>query len=383
MEISFEYLLRLVGEMKNYIVKNMDVEKVRVGMTVAKDIYSKTDLFLVGEDTRLNDKIIKKLMLYQVNNIPIKELSKIKEKVEKLEDNSSRSNEINLGKSVENIKQFKEFSSIHENRTENLKKQILDISEGNKVDLGELFSISDGLISSIDSKSDLFSFINNLESFDDVTYTHSVNVSLIAYTLGKWLGYDDEQLKEITVAGLLHDIGKTKISKEILDKPNRLTDDEYEEIKKHPVYSFKIIEDQDLPYNVKMAILMHHERYDGSGYPLGVKNEQISDYGKIIAIADIYDAMTSNRSYRGKHCPFEVIEHLEDKYLGKLDTKFLMTFLHNIAYCYLGRWVQLSTGEEAKIVFINKQKPSKPMVQVDNVMIDLGVEQNICIEKIL
>ena len=110
---------------------------------------------------------------------------------------------------------------------------------------------------------------------------------------------------------------------------------------------------------------------------------QIKKYAKIVAIADVYDSMTSNRCYRNKLSPFQVIHHLSETGYSHFDTKILMTFLKNIASCYVGNWCRLSTGEEAKITFINKNMLSKPMVQVDHVIIDLREEKDVFIEEIL
>ncbi len=360
---------------KNYRSKNIRIDKARTGMTISQDIYSDTGMTLVGKDTVLNQGLVKKLIHYGVQEIYIKEI--ISEKP--VEQEKVFSSQVNIKEKEE----FKEFSGRHSQNKDYLKNQMIHIGEGKKIEMQSLFSISNDLLELLNTKNELFSFINNIENFDDSTHAHSVNVSLISHSLGQWLGFNEEDLKNIAIAGLLHDIGKTQIDKNILNKPGKLSDKEYEEIKKHPVYGFRIIENQDIPYDIKMAVLMHHERFDGSGYPLNASNEKINDYTKIISICDIYDAMTSTRAYRGKLCPFMVIRLFEDGYFGKLDTKFLMTFINNIAYCYLDNWAKLSNGEEGKIIFINKNTPSKPILQIGNKVIDLSRERDVVIESII
>ena len=110
---------------------------------------------------------------------------------------------------------------------------------------------------------------------------------------------------------MLHDIGKLKIDPKILNKKGKLTDEEFEEIKKHPVLGYEIVKDMDLPEKIKEAVLMHHEKINGTGYPSGLKGEEISNYAKIVSICDIYDAMTSTRTYRKRFCPFQVIRNFE------------------------------------------------------------------------
>lgn len=361
--------------MEEYKTKLISIDHVTPGMITAQDIFTDVGQMLIGAHTELDEKHLRKLRLYQVHDVPIKEILP--------EINIQNKPITPMRKSKENVERLKLFESSYSENRVSLKDQMLDISEGKHIDVTELFSISDDLLTTVKYKSNLFSFLNNLQCFDDYTYSHCINVSLISHTIGQWLGFSKDELMNISVAGLLHDIGKTKIDKSILNKPGALTDEEYDIMQKHAEYGFKIIEKQDIEYNIKMAVLMHHERYDGSGYPLQAKNDQINDYAKIVAIADVYDALTSDRPYRSKFTPFYVIHRFEQEYLSHLDTKFLMTFLQNIAYCYLDSWCLLSTGEEAKIVFINKHIPSKPIVQVDNVILDLSQEKSIHIERVL
>lgn len=387
--------------MSNRSVKKIPIDKAIPGMVIATDVITNTGTTLVSENTLLNKRNITKLKLYGVENIEIIKDGKADletedlvisanteiEALSKPEDLSPKDMPIpDISKpkaTYIDIEALNKFKANHKYQEESLKHKMLDISEGGKIEMLELYSISDELIEAINNKSELFSFLNNLQSFDDYTYTHCINVSLVSYTLGQWLGYDSEELQHISVAGLLHDIGKTQVDIDILSKERDLTPEEFGEVKKHSVYGFRIVENQNIPNNVKMAILMHHERIDGSGYPMGAKGDDINEYAKIIAIADIYDAMTSERPYRNKYCPFSVIETFEKDYLGKLDTKFLMTFLNNIAYCYLDSWVELSTGEKGQIIFVNSNKPSRPIVKVDNVLVDLSKEKSTHIVKIL
>ncbi len=365
--------------MINFYIKKISIDKAVVGMVIAADVITNTGINLMSKNTVLNKKNITKLKLYSIEYIEIYKEQKSDIDFQHL----FMSNDTKPKTQYKDIKVINEFRSNHQNKQDVLKNKMMDISEGKKIEIPELYSISNELIEKMNDKSQLFSFLNNLQYFDDYTYSHSVNVSLVSYTLGQWLGYSGEELQCISVAGLLHDIGKTKVSIDLLNKKEKLTTEEFNEIKKHCVYGFRIIEKQNIPYNVKMAVLMHHEKIDGSGYPMGLKGDEINDYAKIIAIADIYDAMTSERPYRKKYCPFSVIEFFEKNYITKLDTKFLMTFLNNIAHCYLDSWVELSTGEEAKIKFINTKKPSKPIVQIDNVLADLSKEKDIFIVRVI
>lgn len=214
-------------------------------------------------------------------------------------------------------------------------------------------------------------FIGFLKSYDEYTFSHSSNVALLCNLFASWLRLSDEETTYLTAAGFLHDIGKLKIPHSILNKQTRLTDKEYEIMKKHTILGYRILQTQNIPNEIKLGALMHHEKIDGTGYPLGVTHEKISKYARIIAICDIYDAMTSDRVYRGRICPFEVIKKFQISSYGELDTTYLLVFLKNIAYTYYGSWVKLNDGRSGEIVFINPTDLSRPMVRVGEEIIDL------------
>ncbi|NLL71319.1 MAG: HD-GYP domain-containing protein [Epulopiscium sp.] len=362
--------------MSPYLVRRILLEEAVPGMKVAQDILTDTGLILISQNTILKENHIDRLKLYRTPFISIYDSVSVQYERREWIDSTPI-------KSVQNIELFKKFRSVYENKQKEVENKLFDISEGEKTNGDELFSISQDIYSLIHSKSELFSFLHHMRSNNDFTYNHSVNVSLICNLFGQWLGLEEESLKNLTIAGLLHDIGKMKVDPQILNKPSKLTSEEFEEIKKHSIYGFEILQKQAMPDEVKIAVLQHHERFDGSGYPAGASNEEIHIFAKIIAIADVYDAMTSKRPYRDKFSPFKVIQTLEKEGYGKLDTKFLMLFLQNIAYYYLGSWVQLSTGEQGEIVFIHPNHLSTPIVRVDQVLRDLKNEKEIEIEAII
>lgn len=361
--------------MAEAFVQTISSDELKSGMVLAEDVFNSVGLRLLKKGTELNDKNIAKIRLYDVDYVLISENISI--------DHVKENDYAIESKSIKKMQEFKVFNISYEKSIHSLQDHIMDIGEGKNVNLTDLFSISEEVMSAMSSKSDIMAFIHNLKIADDHTYTHSVNVSLLCNVFGQWLEFDKEKLKNITVAGLIHDIGKTKVDSKILNKPGKLTAEEFEEIKKHTIYGFRMIEKHDIDNDIKLAVLMHHEKYDGSGYPTGIRANQINDFAKIVSIADIYDAMTSNRTYRDRFSPFKVIQSFEQDCYGKLDTKFLLTFLKNIAYNYLNCWVRLSSGEEGEIVFINSNNLSRPIVRVDNTLVDLSNEKDLLIEEVI
>ena len=360
--------------MSDRVAQTISTEGLKPGMVLAEDVFNSVGLRLFSEGTRLDDKSIAKIRMYEIDFVLIYEDVNIDYVKAKVEVES---------KSIRKVHEFKAFKSSYIKNVNTLQDYLTTIGEGKNVSITDLFSLSQEIVSEVQTKRYILAFMHTLKVFYDHTYTHSVNVSLLCNIFGQWLGFDSEKLKNITVAGLIHDIGKIKVDPNILNKPGKLTPEEFEEVKKHPVYGYRMIEKTDMHKDIKLAVLMHHEKYDGSGYPTGAKGNQINDFAKIVAIADIYDAMTSNRSYRDRFCPFKVIQTFEQECYGKLDTKYLLIFLKNIAYNYLDCWVRLSSGEEGQIVFINQNNLSRPIVSIDNVLVDLSMEKDLTIEELI
>lgn len=157
---------------------------------------------------------------------------------------------------------------------------------------------------------DATSYLTKITSHDFYTYTHSVNVGFLAVSMAKLLfrGSDAHNMHELGIGFFLHDLGKVRIDQAIINKPGRLTDEEMAVMRNHPVFGFKLLHDaRQLTNECRTIILQHHERYDGTGYPKQLRGEEIHLYGRICALADVFDALTSNRPYREKMGPFDAL----------------------------------------------------------------------------
>lgn len=247
-----------------------------------------------------------------------------------------------------------------------LKEYFDKIIAGNYQAPDQLLSHADSLIRSGQTTMDTFEMLHSLRAVNDSVYAHCLNVALIARIIGKWLKMPADDLKTLTLCGLLHDIGKTLIPEDLLNKRDKLTDDEYDLLCQHAQFGHDLLGNLPLDSRVKKAAFMHHERCDGSGYPCHATAEAIDDYANIIAIADVYDAMTAARSYRAALCPFQVIAEFEKDGLQKYKPKFILTFLEHIASTYQNNRVLLSDSRAANIVLLNRNHLSQPLVQLDN-----------------
>ncbi len=196
--------------------------------------------------------------------------------------------------------------------------------------------------------------MRDLRSYDDYTYLHSVNVAIYSCVLGIAMKLSHEDLDYLVLAGLLHDLGKYKIPKEILNKPSRLTKEEYNIMKTHSTKSYEILSERvDIPVQVKNAVLLHHENEDGSGYPQGLTGDELQPLVKIIHVADVYDALISDRPYKKGYSPYEAAEYLMGACGIMFDQKVVETFLNTVPLYPKGTEVLLSTGQRA-VVLDNK-----------------------------
>jgi len=222
-----------------------------------------------------------------------------------------------------------------------------------------------------------------MRGYDDMTYTHSMNVALICNVIGNWLRMNEKDLKVLVTCGLLHDIGKLRVPNDIITKPGKLTVQEYEIVKKHPQYGYEMLKDKKLDRRVKLAALQHHERFGGTGYPYGLMGSDIEYFSSIVAVADVYDAMTSNRCYRKGICPFKVIGILEqDK--DAYEPGVLYLFMERTIEAYVNTEVLLSNGEQGKVVLLNKSLLSRPVVMTDKGTIyDLSKDFRMSIEALI
>jgi len=277
---------------------------------------------------------------------------------------------------------FQAFAEEHGEKVDEVKQQLHNVLNGDDADTGLLNDITENIISRLNRRSDVLSYIRHLEDTNDIVFTHSVNVSMLCNLFGHWLKMNDEEIASLTVAGSLHDVGMTKVPKEILEKPGKLTNAEYAIMKEHTTMGYEILKYQDLPEEVKLAALEHHERIDGSGYPKGLTAGKISKFGSIVAICDIYDAMISKRQYRDLLSPFEVINTFEQKMYSGMDTKLLIVFLKNIAHTFLHSHVRLSDGRVGKVIFINNAHLSRPIVDCGGEFVDLAEHKKLLIERV-
>lgn len=359
-------------------MKEYQTKDLLPGMVTAIPVRTKRGQLIINPNVELTRTLISRLEFYGIASVQITENKQVAAPMETPKDPAyfpakspvsapSPVSDASYSQKLKSSPEFQRFQVDFTLRSQDLKNCFnAYLSDGGTVNKEELLSKTISLVSPKQTTLDVFDMLHNMRQVNDSTYAHSLNVAIISRIIGKWLHFSNEELDTLTLAGLLHDIGKTKIPDEVLNKDGKLTDEEFQMIRNHPKYGYDILKSQPLNSHIKKAALMHHERCDGSGYPMGLTMEEIDDYALIIAIADVYDAMTAARSYRAPLCPFEVIAEFEKDGLQKYKPKYILTFLENIANAYQNNRVMLSDGTSARIVLLNHRRLSKPLVQLDD-----------------
>lgn len=214
------------------------------------------------------------------------------------------------------------------------------------------------------NKNSLFNIIEVM-STDLSVYTHSVNVAILSVLTGMSMKLNDQQLTDLGIGAMMHDIGKVRISDALLNKSDPLTPAEFDEIKKHSSEGYFMVKDNStISSIVKNIILFHHERLDGSGYPLGIGEDRINKYIRIVSMADIFDAMVTKKAYRKSIPGYKAIEHLQSKLGTELDKDVFSHFIKNVALYPKGTGVVLNTGEKGIVIDVEENNPTRPTVRV-------------------
>jgi HD-GYP domain-containing protein (c-di-GMP phosphodiesterase class II) len=346
------------------------VHELTPGMILSKELRADGKV-LINKGVPITDYAISKLKDYYIPN-------KVEVYYSRNENEPKKNIQREKAKTVEEVEE-----SLNE-LTIDVEKIFEDIEVLKVSGIEEVRKFADKIQSELKSTSSVVKNIVLYGSGGDTIYRHGVNVAALSTMLGKWLGLSDRELKLLTYSAILHDFGKTKIDKSILDKANNLTPNEYKEIKAHPTVGYKFI--KEIPFldiSVSYGVIMHHERLDGSGYPLGLKGNNIHQFAKIIAIADVFDAVNSDRIYRKSRGPFEALEILKKESLGRLDYEYCNIFLNRIINYYMGEKVLLNTNKVCKIIQIDVNNLERPLLLDDTEFVDLKLHKELYIEKLV
>ena len=329
---------------KRYFVTTRLLEE---GMIIDQSIKDGSGRILVARGSQVDEELIAKLKRFGINGLYIREetdeeewelmQTAAPETVQKIEELTVKDRvKVKLSESVKQ-RVSEGISFLYSNTDSN---ELTDVTK----------NIAGELMKAITDNDALAVDIGTLKVSDEYTFKHSVDVATMAMVVAKKYGLSETDVFDIGVAGLLHDIGKSRISKELLNKPGKLTEEEFRHMKQHSVYGYNIIKDKnELKEPIKLAVLQHHEKTNGTGYPFGVDSSKICNFAKILTVLDIYDALVTDRPYKEAYSPRDAVEMIMAM-TSELDMKAMKSFLGSVILYPVDSIVNLSNGEKAKVV---------------------------------
>lgn len=346
--------------------RRISVFNYKEGDILATDLVNEYGVLIAVKNTEMNSFIKDKLIEHGILDIYV------------------INQESSYQQQMEANQELNAFYQEYKISVASLKNILTKLVSGERIEVTEINNIVQMMTSKIENVSTIIQCINNIKIVDEYTYYHSFNTAFYAMLVGKWLKLSENDLYKVIQAGLLHDIGKIAISEEIINKEGALTNEEYERMKQHTILGYSELQEfEDIDLEVKRATLLHHERVNHSGYPLNASPESIGLFARIIAVADVYDAMTSDRVYKKRSTPFDAFSMFLSVGVGLFDTTILFRFIKNIATYYVGMKVLLSNGEIGKIVYIPPQDLASPIVQTETGYIELWYGRELSIVAML
>jgi|GEM_PF-359087 len=335
-----------------------------IGRRIASPVYSIDGKLLLSRGTVVNYKILSKLENHDVDTDDL---------LDSLTEGIKPVGIINQQQMAESISVVKEvFENV-------LYQDSNGVSAAIPPDhMALVESVVQSLLDALETTENLLYTVAEMLETTSYTYKHSVNVAILSILTSRAMKYSHIDIKNIALGAFLHDVGKMLNDQALITKPGKLTNSERLEVEQHPQFGYDLIKDiESLPYTAKQIVLLHHEKLDGTGYPFGLKGIEIPEFVRIVTICDMYDAMTTDRVYRGKMPIYTALEILMTDAVFKIDRKIYRHMTENICIYPPGSGVILSDGRVGVVSFYRASNPSRPHVRVidfDTNVLDMCVE---------
>jgi putative nucleotidyltransferase with HDIG domain len=332
---------------------------LKPGMILNEDVYTTDGNLLVPREVTLTQHIIKRIQSFDIKRVNIQ---------------NGYNNESNIQR----------FSEMYEETLGLVENTFKTARSRKAIQITDFENVIESIMDKAIIERNVLAYMKLIKRKDEYTIKHSINVGILSMLMGKWVGYNEQDIKKLGLAAILHDIGKVMIPDSILNKPGRLTGDEYSILKNHTRYGFQILKNSGIvDETVINIVLTHHEKINGKGYPFGLSGSSLNEKSRIVSICDIYDAVTSDRVYRKKENPLKGFDIIVDGSYKGLDPFLTRLFIENSSLVYCGSKVILSNGRVGKIVRIPPQDPLKPWITLDNQLIDLKTSSDIKVVDII
>lgn len=356
----------------------VSVNRMREGMVVKEDVFAKTGAVLVTEGTVVTKEVMTLLVRHFIDDVMV-EYGSVKRDTPESRRESGTPTET-ADREVRRAEFEKKFLVAEQSLSEHLKEIVY---RSDDVNVPELLGLLNGLLEKSNDETYLTDMLFCMKNQQTGLYAHSINVALFAQLLARWSGCEQDEIEMASAAGLLHDIGFLELWKNGQEETEFRKEFETDKYEKHVVCGYNILKKQNVDQRIKQAVLTHHERANGSGFPLHVIGDNINKISRIIAIADTYEALMMPDGGTAGMSTFDAIKIMEEQGYNRLDSNFLITFLNRIAETMIQRSVLLDDGREGKVVMINKYRLSSPLVQVEGGFVDLEKQKRVHIKAVL
>ena len=359
------------------------LSNLRPGIIISEDVFVNTANPIIKKNTKITAEHIEVLRAFGIREVKVEDLVV---KKEELQVNGSATtvdaDDILAEHELEKV----DFEIEYNESVKRYKKEFMSWRSGTRPDITIVRSIVIPLLERYREHKNLINLLGDYSDTENYKYHHSISVGIIASAICKQMGFPSGQAIQLGVAGVLADCGMAKINEVITEKTAFLSKEEYNEVKKHVLYSYQMVQETPLLRpEMKQAIIEHHERLDGSGYPRGIKSEQISVYSQILAVADVFHAMISERIYRSKESPFKVVEMIKEEEFGKFNIKVVQALHDLVCKLSIGTNVELTNGEKGEVIFVHRDAGLRPTVKMkaDESILDLTTNRHLSIQRVL
>lgn len=351
----------------------LKAHQLKKGMLIKEDVYNRSGVILVPENTPVTVEVFELLTKHFIDEVLIEYITE----PATIRDVCAIRNRISPKKLIE----FKKSYRVAEKTLSNNLKDI--VLKDKDVDIPALLNLLQSVITKADNELSLMDLLHSMQRDADNLYSHSINVSLYSQLLARWAGLSKEEIELVSLAGLLHDIGHMKYPD--MDSLSFTLHDDLERHchEQHPTLGYRLLQNKNIDHRIKQAVLTHHERFDESGFPLGISFVNINQITRILSIADSYVTLITEENGYPALPPFEAMKQLQETDYQKFDYRFLTTFIAHVSENYIQHEVLLTDGRIGTILMLNKEDLSKPLIQIGNLFVDLTKQKNLAIQKIL
>jgi putative nucleotidyltransferase with HDIG domain len=347
------------------VLKNINIDELEVGMFVDSIAEQKGNMKVKSRGRVTSGAIVRKLKSQGILTVVIDLSKQITPAVKEPEAEVSPPEDIEVDKpQVKFEDEIGKALQLHQ-QGKGIQKRMLDsVGKGLPIDIAIPKEFTNGLVSSIDRNPNALLCMTKIREKDSYLLEHSLNVAILLANFATHVGMSEALSQELALSGFLHDIGKIKVPDEILHKPGRLTDPEMEIMKNHVNEGTAVLAEMGIPKRIVRTIGEHHERLDGCGYPEGKKGDEISLFGRMIAIIDTYDAITADRCYKVGMSSKKALQILLQESPEKYDQRLVKKFIKCIGIYPVGSLVKLTNERVAMVVRQHEKHPTKPLVKV-------------------